>query len=174
MNIDFILYPTKKNAFWIAVRMRYGELDISKKTNIFIEKSEHWDKERQLTTNSSIVNAKLLELKSTILKTYNEDYVEQKLIDKFWLSKIVDSKFSPMRPTAKLPSEVCNGDNRIYLSNFMRYWAVEKSKLYKVSRNKTMNKKSASAYESLAEIIATYEKTLPKKIMLYNCRYFIF
>ena len=168
MNIDFILYPTKKDAFWIAVRMRYGQLDISKKTSIFIEKSEDWDKDRQLTTNSSIVNAKLLELKSTILKTYNEDYVEQKLIDKFWLAKIIDSKFSPMRPTTKLPSEVCSGDNRIYLSNFMRYWAVEKSKFYKVSRNKTMNKKSASAYESLSEIIATYEKTLPKKIMLDN------
>jgi len=146
MNIDFILYPTKKNTYWIAVRMRYGSLDISKKTNIFIEKSEDWDKERQLTTNSSIVNAKLLELKSTILKTYNEDFVESKLIDKAWLSRIVDGEFAPIQAPSKLSKTMYNRENKIYVSNFMRYWALERSQFYKVSRNKTMDRKSASAF----------------------------
>jgi len=169
MNIDFILYPTKKQSgHWVAVRMRYYKLDISKQTKIFIEKLEHWDNERQLTTNSSIVNEKLLDLKSNILKAYNEDFVNNVEINKKWLDSVVDTYFNIVKPISKLQKSIFNRENKVYLSNYMRYWAIEKSSSYKVSRNETMDRKAAIAYERLADIIATYEKTLPKKMTLDN------
>jgi hypothetical protein len=55
MNIDFILYPTKKSTYWIAVRMRYGSLHSSKKPY-------YLNKITALKKRSSILNEDLKSL----------------------------------------------------------------------------------------------------------------
>lgn len=162
MNIDYVLYPRKKN-YRIAVRVRYNKFDVSLVLNLFIDKLEDWDIVTQQTKTSSVVNQKLLELKAHILKRYNENYVSGTPIDKAMLTYIVRKEFE--RPLQEFG--LVNKDKNIYLSNYIDFWTREKARHYKVSRNKVMEYQTILALRSLAELISRYEQSeLPRKMVL--------
>lgn len=166
MNIDFILYPQKKKqCFRLAVRVRYNKLDFSKVLNIFVEKESDWDSVRQQFADSPIVNQRLAELKSIILKSFNESYVSKEFINSEWLGQLVQKTFE--RPNQEQTIE--QREKNVYLSSFAKFWVENRAKDYRVSRTKTMSLQSQKAYKHLYELISEYEESeLKRKLVLAN------
>ena len=79
MNIVYNLQIGKKSN-QLMLRLYKNKFDVSCGIGISLN-VEDWNQELQLA-NSLIINQKLSELKSNVLKAYNESFIQGSLIDK--------------------------------------------------------------------------------------------
>ena len=161
MNIKYILSSTK-NSWRISVRMYYGKFDVSLTLPIFFEKSSDWNAELQQLTNSPILNEKLLELKTSILKQYNLDFTQGAIFNKNWLKNVVSDVFN--RPSGE--KNLINNDVEIYFTDFGKMWIDKFSDKWKVGPKKFMTKVQKSQYAKLIEQVCEFEKVVGKKWIL--------
>lgn len=161
MNIKYILSATK-NSWRISVRMYYGKFDLSLALPIFVENSSDWDAESQQLANSSILNEKLLELKTSILKQYNLDFTQGIIISKKWLQNVVSDAFN--RPSGE--KNLINNDAEIYFTDFGYWWIKNHSANWKVSAKKFISKVQISQYKKFLDQVADFEKSIGTKLVL--------
>lgn len=161
MNIKYILSSTK-NSWRLSVRMYYGKFDVSLTLPIFFEKSSDWNAELQQLTNSPILNEKLLELKTSILKQYNFDFTQGAIFNKNWIKNVVSDVFN--RPSGE--KNLINNDVEIYFTDFGKMWIDKFSDKWKVGPKKFMTKVQKSQYAKLIEQVCEFEKVVGKKWIL--------
>lgn len=161
MNIKYILSATK-NSWRISVRMYYGRFDLSLSLPIFVENSSDWDAYSQQLANSSILNEKLLELKTSILKQYNLDFTQGIIISKKWLQNVVSDAFN--RPSGE--KNLINNDAEIYFTDFGYWWIKNHSANWKVSAKKFISKVQISQYKKFLDQVADFEKSIGTKLVL--------
>lgn len=161
MNIKYILSATK-NSWRISVRMYYGKFDVSLALPIFVEKPFDWDADAQQLANSSILNEKLLELKTSILKQYNLDFTQGVIICKKWLQNVVSDVFN--RPSGE--KNLINNDAEIYFTDFGYWWIKNHSANWKVSAKKFISKVQISQYKKFLDQVVEFEKSIGSKLVL--------
>lgn len=161
MNIKYILSATK-NSWRISVRMYYGKFDLSLALPIFVEKESDWDADAQQLANSSILNEKLLELKTSILKQYNLDFTQGVIISKKWLQNVVSDFFN--RPSGE--KNLINNDVEIYFTDFGYWWIKNHSANWKVSAKKFISKVQISQYKKFLDQVVEFEKSIGTKLVL--------
>jgi site-specific recombinase XerD len=161
MNIKYILSATK-NSWRVSVRMYYGKFDLSLALPIFIENSSDWDSESQQLANSSILNEKLSELKTSILKQYNLDFTQGILFNKEWLKNVVSDVFN--RPSGE--KNLINNDAEIYFTDFGYWWIKNHSANWKVSAKKFISKVQISQYKKFLDQVVEFEKSIGIKLVL--------
>jgi len=161
MNIKYVLSATK-NSWRISVRMYYGKFDLSLALPIFVENSSDWDVESQQLANSSILNEKILELKTSILKQYNLDFTQGILFNKEWLKNVVSDVFN--RPSGE--KNLINNDVEIYFTDFGYWWIKNHSANWKVSAKKFISKVQISQYKKFLDQVVEFEKSIGSKFVL--------
>lgn len=161
MNIKYILSKTK-NSWRISVRMYYGRFDLSLLLPIFVEKESDWDSDSQQLADSSILNQKLSELKSAILREYNQDFTQGVIISKIWLKQVVSVVFN--RPSGE--ENLINNNADIYFTDFGKMWIDKFADKWKVGPKKFMTKVQKSQYAKLIEQVCEFEKVIGKKWIL--------
>jgi len=161
MNIKYILSATK-NSWRISVRMYYGKFDLSLALPIFVENSSDWGADAQQLANSSILNEKLLELKTSILKQYNLDFTQGILFNKEWLKNVVSDVFN--RPSGE--KNLINNDVEIYFTDFGYWWIKNHSANWKVSAKKFISKVQISQYKKFLDQVVEFEKSIGTKLVL--------
>ena len=161
MNIKYTLSATK-NSWRISVRMYYGKFDLSLTLPIFLEKESDWDVELQQLADSSILNQKLLELKSSILKQYNQDFTQGIIFNKNWLSNVVSDVFN--RPSGE--KNLINNNTSIYFTDFGKLWIERFADKWKVGPKKFMTKVQKSQYAKLIQQVCEFEKIISSKWIL--------
>jgi integrase len=161
MNIKYILSATK-NSWRISVRMYYGKFDLSLALPIFVENSSDWDADAQQLANSSILNEKLLELKTSILKQYNLDFTQGILFNRNWLQNVVSDVFN--RPSGE--KNLINNDAEIYFTDFGYWWIKNHSANWKVSAKKFISKVQISQYKKFLDQVSEFEKSIGSKLVL--------
>lgn len=161
MNIKYILLKTK-NSFKISLRMYYSDFDISLSLPIFVEKESDWNLEYQQFTDSLILNEKLSELKTTILKQYNLDFTQGIIIGKNWIKNVVSDCFS--RPSNEV--NLINNDYQIYFTDFGYWWLENNASKWKVSAKKMISKVQISQYKKFIDQIFDFEKSVERKLLL--------
>lgn len=142
------------------IRLYKNKFDVSCGIGISLDAGD-WDQELQLA-NSSIINQKLSELKSNVLKAYNESFMQGTIIDKDFVKNIISECFS--RPTKEI-SQV-NSDVFVYYSDFANNWLKTKAGQWKISAKQTMPKYLKKQYEDFLELFLDYEKMLDGKLVL--------
>ena len=142
------------------LRLYKNKFDVSCGVGISLDVSD-WNQELQLA-NSPIINQKLSELKSNVLKAYNESFIQGTIIDKEFVKNIISECFN--RPTKEI-SEV-NSDIFVYYSDFAKNWLDKKSDQWKISAKQTMPKYLKKQYEDFLELYLDFEKTLDSKLIL--------
>jgi len=162
MNIDFKLTGTKEIKK-LSVRMRHNRLDLSSSLNVMLMDSE-WCLSTQTVKDNAEVTIALQELKTDILKNYNKDFCNGKLIDKNWLQKVIKDSF--MRP--KEEKSMISPLHTIYVSDFATYWLENFSSDWKVSAKKKMEEPAKNQYKKFVETLNEYEKVIGEKITLRN------
>ena len=85
MNIVYNLQIGKKGN-QLMLRLYKNKFDVSCGIGISLN-VEDWNQELQLT-NSLIINQKLSELKSNVLKAYNESFIQGTIIDKDFVKNL--------------------------------------------------------------------------------------
>jgi len=160
MNIKYILSATK-SSWRISVRMYYGKFDLSLALPIFVENSSDWDADAQQLANSSILNEKLLELKTSILKQYNLDFTQGVIISKKWLQNVVSDVFN--RPSGE--KNLINNDAEIYFTDFGYWWIKNHSANWKVSAKKFISKVQISQYKKFLDQVVEFEKSIGTKLI---------
>lgn len=161
MNIKYILSSTK-NAFKLSVRLYYSKFDVSLSLPIFIERESDWDVSSQQLANSSILNEKLSELKTALLKKYNIDFTKGVLINKQWIQEVVSETFN--RPTNE--KNLVNNDNEIYLTDFSYFWLDNHSTNWKVSAKKYISAVQISQYRKFVDQVVEFEKSVNRRLTL--------
>ena len=161
MNIKYTLSATK-NSWRISVRMYYGKFDLSLMLPIFLEKESDWDVELQQLADSSILNQKLLELKSAILKQYNQDFTQGIIFNKNWLSNVVSDVFN--RPSGE--KNLINNNTDVYFTDFGKLWIERFADKWKVGPKKFMTKVQKSQYAKLIQQVCEFEKVIGSKWIL--------
>lgn len=159
MNIIYNLQIGKKSNNLI-LRIYKSKMDISCGIGISLEVGA-WNQELQLA-NSPIINQKLSELKSNVLRAYNESFIQGEVINKTWLIKIISDCFN--RPTSDI--SVVNNDALIYYSDFSQNWLDTKSDQWKISAREVMGKSLKKQYQDFLNLFIDFEKTLESKLML--------
>jgi len=160
MNIKYAIYQTKKQSK-LMIRMYQKSFDISVSLDLHID-SKDWNPENQLFVSSPIVNQKLSQLKSDVLKAYNNDYCQGVLIEKKWLQNIVSDCFN--RPIGEVG--LLNNDAFVFLVDFSENWLKTKSSSWKVSHNKYMGKALKGQYENFIGLLRDYEKKVNCRIVM--------
>jgi integrase len=161
MNIKYILSATK-NSWRISVRMYYGKFDISLAIPIFVEKPSDLDLESQQLANSSKLNEKLLELKTSILKQYNLDFTKGVVFNRNWLKSVVSEVFN--RPSGE--KSLINNDVEIYFTDFGFWWIKNHSANWKVSAKKYISKVQISQYKKFLDQAVEFQKYIGMKLVL--------
>ena len=128
------------------LRLYKNKFDVSCGVGISLDVSD-WNQELQLA-NSPIINQKLSDLKSNVLKAYNESFIQGTIIDKEFVKNIISECFN--RPTKEI-SEV-NSDIFVYYSDFAKNWLDKKSDQWKISAKQTMPKYLKKQYEDFLEL----------------------
>jgi site-specific recombinase XerD len=159
MNITYNLQIGKKSN-QLMLRLYKNQFDVSCGIGISLEVGD-WNQELQLA-NSPIINQKLSELKSNVLKAYNESFIQGTIIDKEFVKNIISDCFN--RPTKEI-SQV-NSDVFVYYSDFANNWLNTKADQWKISAKQTMPKYLKKQYEDFLELFLGYEKMLDSKLVL--------
>lgn len=153
MNIKYNLVKTKKN-YKVAVRLYFRNFDLSLSLDLFLSSDKEWNLKSESFRDNPQANEKLLELKTTILKTYNQDFTRGVLIDKNWLKEVVKNVFN--RPTNEV--NLINQDKDIYIVDFGNYWIENFADNWKTSPKTTMSKLIKSQYKKLITILSRFEE----------------
>jgi len=159
MNIVYNLQIGKKSN-QLMLRLYKNKFDVSCGIGISLEVGD-WNQELQLA-NSPIINQKLSELKSNVLRAYNESFIQGTIIDKEFVKNIISECFN--RPTKEI-SQV-NSDVFVYYSDFANNWLKTKADQWKISAKQTMPKYLKKQYEDFLELFLDYEKMLDGKLVL--------
>jgi len=159
MNIVYNLQIGKKSN-QLMIRLYKNKFDVSCSIGISLDAGD-WNQELQLA-NSSIINQKLSELKSNVLKAYNESFIQGTIIDKDFVKNIISECFN--RPTKEI-SQV-NSGVFVYYSDFANNWLKTKADQWKISAKQTMPKYLKKQYEDFLELFLDYEKMLDGKLVL--------
>lgn len=159
MNIVYNLQIGKKSN-QLTLRLYKNQFDVSCGIGISLEVGD-WNQELQLA-NSSIINQKLSELKSNVLRAYNESFIQGTIINKEFVKNIISECFN--RPTKEI-SQV-NSDVFVYYSDFANNWLKTKADQWKISAKQTMPKYLKKQYEDFLELFLDYEKMLDGKLVL--------
>jgi site-specific recombinase XerD len=159
MNIVFNLQTGKKSN-QLMIRLYKNKFDVSCGIGIGLDFCD-WNQQLQ-SSNSPIINQKLSELKSNVLKAYNESFIQGTIIDKQFVKNIICECFN--RPTKEI-SQV-NSDVFIYYSDFANNWLNTKADQWKISAKQTMPKYLKKQYEDFLDLFLDYEKMLDSKLVL--------
>ena len=159
MNIVFNLQTGKKSN-QLMIRLYKNRFDVSCGIGIGLDFCD-WNQELQ-SSNSPIINQKLSELKSNVLKAYNESFIQGTIIDKEFVKNIISECFN--RPTKEI-SQV-NSDVFVYYSDFANNWLKTKADQWKISAKQTMPKYLKKQYEDFLDLFLDYEKMLDAKLVL--------
>lgn len=160
MNVKFYLLP-KKDVSRIALRMYYNKLDLSISLDLFVQEKD-WSQESQQVSNSIITNQKLSELKSEVLRQYNEDYVLGVDINKNWLKDVVSNVFNRQNKQVGLVSKDCNA----YLVDFGRNWLEKFSQTWKTSHKEIMGSVLKSQYAKTINLLDEYQRKRKVRLSL--------
>lgn len=159
MNIVYNLQIGKKSN-QLMLRLYKNKFDVSCGVGISLD-ARDWNQELQLA-NSPIINQKLSELKSNVLRAYNESFIQGTIIDKQFVKNIISECFN--RPTKEISQ--ANSDVYVYYSDFANNWLKTKADQWKISAKQTMPKYLKNQYEDFLELFLDYEKMLDGKLVL--------
>lgn len=159
MNIVYNLQIGKKSN-QLMLRLYKNQFDVSCGIGISLEVVD-WNQELQ-SANSPIINQKLSELKSNVLRAYNESFIQGTIINKEFVKNIISECFN--RPTKEI-SQV-NSDVFVYYSDFANNWLKTKADQWKISAKQTMPKYLKKQYEDFLDLFLYYEKMLDGKLVL--------
>ena len=160
MNIIYKLQIGKKSN-QLLIRLFKGRFDVSCSVGLSFNESD-WNYDLQLAKNNNLVNEKLLELKSEVLKKYNQEIVQGVIFNKKWLQSIVSDVFN--RPSNEVG--ICSKEHFIYLSDFANWWIENKSFDWKTGPRTTFNKKQKSQYQNLIDLLIEFEKDRKEKLVM--------
>lgn len=157
-SVNFLLQG-KRNPSNIYCRFTHTRaIDIFVKTGVFIN-PQHWDKKHQkiknvlAVKNRDAINKKLLQLKIDLIDSFNMDYMEGEIIDKFWLEKNITTFFK--RP--KEDENSVNQNHTIYLSDFCDWWLKNKSSTWLTSANSYMSNRMRGQYETFSAQLKEFQ-----------------
>lgn len=159
-TINFILRNrVKSTSTPIHIRFIHTrEIDIHLRTNILVN-SQHWDSKKQIIKNiitiknRDEINLKLNELKIHIINEFNSDYIAGEIINKEWLSKVVNTFFN--RPISEVAFKI--KEEEVYFSAFASWWLEVKAPLHKVSASKYMGSKTIQHHSRLRDMFIEFE-----------------
>lgn len=161
-----LLLRSNKNPSNINLRFTNGRsADYFVTTNVLIN-PVHWDQEKQQikkvieVKNRDLLNSKLQKLKIHIIDEFNYDYSIGEPIDRLWLRKKISEFFN--RPAGEEKNKVL--PSKIYYSDFVKHWLENKAKSWKTEKNKYLNDRSISQYESFFKIFKNFEGAQKFKI----------
>lgn len=158
MNITYIVKgakPIKR----LYVRVYYNRLDIMVSTNLMLT-NEQWDSKEQTIIGEPELNIGIQNLKLSILRCYNKDYVLGVAITKQWLEKVVKTTF--MRPV--LEDKLVSPLHTIYISDFISYWNANFAEKWRTSARTFMSPVLRGQYVKFGEVLAAYEKNVGEKL----------
>lgn len=164
MNITFSLQG-RKEVKKLLVRMRYSKLDISCSTNIMLKDPE-WDLDNQSVINNPELNISLQQLKTDLLKQYNNDFSRGIIVDKFWIASAIKNSFN--RP--KEESKMINPTHTIYFVDFALWWLENHADNWNVSSKKKMGLPLQNQYKKFVSIVSEYEAVISERLQLRNIR----
>ena len=158
MNITYKLSGAKliKKLY---VRLYYNKLDVMVSTNLMLT-TEQWDSKEQTIIGEPELNIGIQNLKLSILRCYNKDYVLGVAITKQWLEKVVKTTF--MRPV--LEDKLVSPLHTIYISDFVSYWNVNFAEKWRTSARTFMSSVLRGQYVKFGEVLAAYEKNIGEKL----------
>lgn len=139
-SINYIV-RSKKNIAPVTVRFTNGrEFDLFCATKIMVS---DWSAVKQ-KSKSKEINALLSKLTTHILESFNKDYSNGLVIDKNWLSKVINQSFN--RPKETIAPKV-----------FVKFgnWWLENNE-WVTSKNKPLDEKSKSQYEAFLSVFEKY------------------
>ena len=144
-NIEFKVYSAKE-PINLNVRFYHNKIDVSGKTNIFVNKNDVRLKRigvREKSKNSvNIVNQDLKEktdkLSNKIKEQFAIDYSRGNTINSIWLKKIIDNFHN--RATDE-------NDTRYFLVPFIEMYIDEASKTINPLTGKKLDKKTITRYK---------------------------
>ncbi|XJR90486.1 phage integrase SAM-like domain-containing protein [Elizabethkingia anophelis] len=165
-NIEFKVY-SEKSPINLNVRFYHNQIDLSTKSNIFIEKGDFRLKKigvgKKSKATVSIINEELKEKTETlhkkIMEKFKEDYPKGNTLDKRWLLRIVDDFHN---------RAVDENDIRYFLTPFISdYIGKAKNKINPKS-GKLLDSKTITRYKYTLNKIKEYEEYLGERIRLEN------
>lgn len=159
MNLKYELKGTKsiKN---IYLRIYKSKLDISKPTGFSISLSD-WENSKQEPKNDPALKLKLSQLKTGVLKAFNESFGNGDVIDGIWLTDAIKSILN--RPKHEVSMKV--KPENLYLVDYAEHWIEFKSDKYR-HKGKLMSPKSKDNYLNAISKFKDFEysKTLIKNV----------
>ena len=165
-NIEFKVYSAKE-PINLNVRFYHNKIDVSGKTNIFVNKNDVRLKRigvREKSKNSvNIINQDLKEktdkLSNKIKEQFAIDYSRGNTINSIWLKKIIDNFHN--RATDE-------NDTRYFLVPFIEMYIDEASKTINPLTGKKLDKKTITRYKYTLNIIKNYENHIEEKLRIEN------
>lgn len=157
MNIKTILKGTK-SIKKIYIRLYQGKTDIISDTGLVCLESEY-NLKKDVFVDSEL-NIKISELRTFILRRFNQDYSNGEIMSNTWLKSIILDCFG-----RNLEVE-SSGDSKrfVFISEFAKFWMTNYSKKWKVSARKLMGEKLAYQYNQVIDHIKSFEKKRKAKI----------
>ena len=158
MNIKVILKGTKEIKK-IYIRLYQSKIDVIAFSGLSCLESDYNSKKDCFLDNDT--NASISELRAFILKRYNLDYSQGKIISNEWLKSVILDCFN--RPSQVETSS--NSKRLIYISEFSKDWLINHSAKWKTSARKYMSEALRNQYKKTIEQITNFEKKRKEKIL---------
>lgn len=160
-NIEFKVF-SEKSPINLNVRFYHNQIDLSTKSNIFIEKGEFRLKKigvgKKSKTTVSIINEELKDKTETlhkkIMEKFKEDFPKGNIIDKKWLVRIVDDFHD--RATDE-------NDIRYFLTPFISYYIEDAKRKINPRTGKLLDGKTITRYNYTLNKIKEYEEYIGEK-----------
>lgn len=157
-TVNYVVKGSSNSASIYCRFTHSRSIDIVQKTNLFIN-PKFWEKKQQriknviAVKNRDVINKKLLQLKIDLIDSFNLDYSEGEIIDKFWLEKQLKIFFN--RPKDEKKNQ--NHSHTIYYVDFAEWWLKEKSSTWLTSAESYMNDRTIAQYESFIELVKSFQ-----------------
>jgi site-specific recombinase XerD len=158
MNIKTILKGTKEIKK-IYIRLYQSKIDVIAFSGLSCLVSDYNPKKDCFLEEN--LNISISELRAFILKRYNLDYSQGKIISNEWLKSVISDCFN--RPLGV--ENTSDSKKLIYISEFAKNWITEHSSKWKTSARKYMSESLRNQYKKTIEQIVNFEKKRKEKIL---------
>ncbi|MDF0719188.1 phage integrase SAM-like domain-containing protein [Kaistella sp. PBT33-4] len=163
-NVEFKVYSNKFPVN-LNVRFYHNKIDLSAKTNIFLDSDEFVFKrvavgkksKSTITLKADKVKQQVSALETMIIDRFKEDFPKNNTIDKLWLSKIIDSFHQRADD---------NSDIRFFLTPFIEFYIDKAKQQINPITGKKLDKKTITRYKYTLNMLRQYEEYSQRKLRI--------
>ncbi|MDV2492678.1 integrase [Elizabethkingia anophelis] len=165
-NIEFKVY-SEKEPINLNIRFYHNQIDLSTKSNIFIDKTDFRLKRtgvgKKSKTTVNIINEEIKEITEALYKKimgkFKEDFPKGNNIDKKWLVRIIDDFHNKATDA---------DDIRYFLTPFISDYIENAKRKINPRTGKLLDSKTITRYNYTLNKIKEYEEYIGEKIRLAN------